>query len=56
VNRYNFLGTGGGVKMIDFERLQENATAEAMEEEMKNLEAETDDESGRGGGFMFTSS
>ncbi|KAI1399712.1 alpha-galactosidase A [Hypoxylon fuscum] len=53
VNRYNFLVTEEGVKLIDFERLQENASPEAMGKELESLRAELVDESGRGGGFIF---
>ncbi|KAK4163130.1 cyclin f-box [Cladorrhinum sp. PSN259] len=53
VNRYNFLVTEGGVKLIDFERFQENASPESMSKELENLRAELVDESGRGGGFIF---
>ncbi|KAK0748304.1 alpha-galactosidase A [Apiosordaria backusii] len=53
VNRYNFLVTEEGVKLLDFERLQENASPESMSKELENLRAELVDESGRGGGFIF---
>lgn len=53
VNRYNFLVTEEGVKLLDFERLREDADPESMSEELKNLRAELIDESGRGGGFIF---
>ncbi|KAF2155226.1 hypothetical protein K461DRAFT_266525 [Myriangium duriaei CBS 260.36] len=53
VNRYNFLITKDGVKLIDFERLQENAGLEAMSKEMRDLRSGLVDESGRGGGFIF---
>jgi len=53
VNRYNFLVAEEGVKLIDFERLQENASRESMSKELENLRAELVDESGRGGGFIF---
>ncbi|KAL1877377.1 hypothetical protein VTK73DRAFT_8672 [Phialemonium thermophilum] len=53
VNRYNFLVTNGGVKLIDFECLQENASPEAMRKELESLRVELSDESGRGGGFIF---
>ncbi|KAI0394805.1 alpha-galactosidase A [Xylariaceae sp. FL0594] len=52
-NRYNFLVTDEGVKLIDFEHLQENASPEAMSKELETLRAELVDESGRGGGFIF---
>ncbi|OTA95093.1 hypothetical protein M434DRAFT_57462, partial [Hypoxylon sp. CO27-5] len=51
VNRHNFLVTEEGVKLLDFERLQENASPRSMSEELENLRAELVDESGRGGGF-----
>ncbi|KAI5868245.1 alpha-galactosidase A [Durotheca rogersii] len=53
VNRYNFLVTEEGVKLLDFERLQENASPNSMSKEMECLRAELVDESGRGGGFIF---
>lgn len=53
VNRYNFLVTEDGVKLIDFERVQENASPESMSKELGSLHAELVDESGRGGGFIF---
>ena len=53
VNRYNFLVTEEGVKLIDFECLQENASSEAMSKELEGLRAALVDESGRGGGFIF---
>ncbi|KAF2651898.1 hypothetical protein K491DRAFT_681772 [Lophiostoma macrostomum CBS 122681] len=53
VNRYNFLVTEDGVKLLDFECLLENASPESMRKEMENVRAELVDESGRGGGFIF---
>ncbi|KAI0799442.1 alpha-galactosidase A [Xylaria sp. FL0064] len=53
VNRYNFLVTEEVVKLLDFERLRENASPESMSKELENLHAELVDESGRGGGFIF---
>ncbi|KAH7305031.1 hypothetical protein B0I35DRAFT_362563 [Stachybotrys elegans] len=55
VNRYNFIVTEEGVKVIDFENLQENASSESMSKELKKLRMELVDESGRGGGFIFRS-
>lgn len=55
VNRYNFLVTEEGVKLLDFEGLVENASPELMCEELESVRAELVDESGRGGGFMFRS-
>ncbi|XXG95874.1 hypothetical protein Hte_002146 [Hypoxylon texense] len=52
VNRHNFLVTAEGVKLIDFEHVEENASPEAMGKELESLHAELVDESGRGGGFM----
>ncbi len=52
-NRYNFLFMDEGVKLIDFERLQENASPESMRKEMQNLGDDLVDESGRGGGFIL---
>ena len=53
VNRYNFLVTEKGVKLLDFESLGENASPESMRRELESLRAELVDESGRGGGFVF---
>ena len=53
VNRYNFLITEDGAKLLDFEHLRENASPELMRRELETLRAELVDESGRGGGFMF---
>ncbi|KAI1765526.1 alpha-galactosidase A [Hypoxylon sp. FL1150] len=53
VNRYNFLVTRKGVKIIDFEHLRENASYESTRKEMDSLRAELVNESGRGGGFIF---
>jgi predicted Ser/Thr protein kinase len=53
VNRYSFLVTEEGVKLLDFEHLQENACPDAMVRELESLPAELADESGRGGGFIF---
>ncbi|KAM9875415.1 alpha-galactosidase A [Verticillium dahliae] len=53
VNRYNFLVTEEGAKLLDFERFRENASPKSMSKELENLRAELVDESGRGGGFIF---
>ncbi|KAK4140943.1 alpha-galactosidase a, partial [Dichotomopilus funicola] len=53
MNRYNFLVTDAGAKLIDFECLRENASPGLMSKELENLRAELVDESGRGGGFIF---
>ncbi|CAI7646524.1 unnamed protein product [Penicillium glandicola] len=52
-NRYNFLVTEEGVKLLDFECLQENASRESMREELESLRLELTEESGRGGGFIL---
>nr|POE46215.1 hypothetical protein CFP56_73177 [Quercus suber] len=53
VNRYNFLVGASGVKLVDFERLIEDASPEMQREEMNDLRAELLDEtSSKGGGFM----
>lgn len=52
VNRYNFLVTEEGEKLLDFECLLENAGPSSMCKELENLRAELVDESGRGGGFI----
>lgn len=52
-NRYNFLVTEAGAKLLDFECLRENASPELMSKELENLRTELVDESGRGGGFIF---
>lgn len=54
VNRHNFLvGKDGKVTLVDFEHFQEDATADLKEKEMRSLQAELKDDSGRGAGFMF---
>ncbi|KAH7227616.1 hypothetical protein BKA60DRAFT_675243 [Fusarium oxysporum] len=53
VNRYNFLVTEEGVKLLDFECFVENASPESMLRELESLRAEIVDDSGRGGGFIF---
>ncbi|RAO67975.1 uncharacterized protein BHQ10_003987 [Talaromyces amestolkiae] len=53
VNRYNFLITNEGAKLLDFEHLVENARPESMLKELERLSAELVDDSGRGGGFIF---
>lgn len=53
VNRYNFLVTEEGVKLLDFEGSQENASPESMHKELESIRTKLTDESGRGGGFMF---
>ncbi|KAM4065596.1 alpha-galactosidase A [Hirsutella rhossiliensis] len=53
VNRYNFLVTEDGVKLLDFENFVENASPEPMNKELKSLRDELLGESGRGGGFIF---
>ena len=54
VNRYNFLVTDEGVKLLDFECLLENASPESMRKELDGLRAGLIDKSGRGGGFIFS--
>lgn len=54
VNRYNFLITDEGVKLIDFESSNENASPESMQKELEKIRTNLTDESGRGGGFMFS--
>lgn len=54
-NRFNFLIAEEGVKLIDFERLQENVTRDSMHKELASLRAELTEDSGRGGGFIFHS-
>lgn len=53
VNRYNFLVTEDGAKLLDFECCRENASPKSMSKELENLRAELVDESGRGGGLIF---
>jgi len=53
VNRYNFLVTEEGAKLLDFECVQDNASPELMSRELETLRVELVDESGRGGGFIF---
>lgn len=40
VNRYNFLIGKDGVKLIDFERFEEDATEDERRREMQSLRAE----------------
>lgn len=54
VNRHNFLVANDGVKLIDFERSQEDATELSKTLEMQGLRAELSDQSGRGAGFVFS--
>lgn len=55
VNRYNFLvGKGGGVKIIDFERFQENSPKDMKRKEMQSVREELVDQSGRVAGFVFS--
>lgn len=54
VNRYNFLVTEEGVKLLDFECLLQDASPESMRKELETVRAELAEESGRGGGFIFT--
>ncbi|OQD78752.1 hypothetical protein PENANT_c084G05762 [Penicillium antarcticum] len=52
-NRYNFLVTEEGVKLLDFERLQENASPDSMHKELESVRMELMENSGRGGGFII---
>lgn len=52
-NRYNFLVTEEGVKLLDFEHLQENASPESICKELESLRLELMEDSGRGGGFII---
>jgi RIO-like serine/threonine protein kinase len=40
VNRYNFLVTEEGVKLLDFKRLREKASPELVSKELESLRAE----------------
>jgi tRNA A-37 threonylcarbamoyl transferase component Bud32 len=51
-NRYNFL-VEGGVKLLDFECLQGNASRESMHKELESLRLQLTEDSGRGGGFII---
>ncbi|KAJ5958762.1 uncharacterized protein N7479_005912 [Penicillium vulpinum] len=53
VNRYKFLVTDDGIKLLDFESFLENASPESMHKELENLRTELAEDSGRGGGFIF---
>ena len=55
VNRHNFLVNHDGIKLIDFERFQENATEASKGLEMQSLRDELNDRLGRGAGFFFNS-
>lgn len=52
-NRYNFLVTKEGVKLLDFEHLEENASPESMHQELESVRAELMENSGRGRGFII---
>lgn len=52
-NRYNFLVGQDGVRIIDFEHFQENASEQMRKKEMQSLRNLLSDRSGRGGGFTF---
>ncbi|OJJ47625.1 hypothetical protein ASPZODRAFT_131171 [Penicilliopsis zonata CBS 506.65] len=52
-NRYNFLVGEEGVKLVDFERVEQNASLEMMDKEMDSVRNELIEDSGRGGGFIF---
>ncbi|CRL23259.1 unnamed protein product [Penicillium camemberti] len=51
-NRYSFLVAEEGVKLLDFECLQENASRESMHKELESLRLQLTEDSGRGGGFI----
>jgi hypothetical protein len=53
VNRYNFLVAEEGVKLLDFEHLQENVSPESMLKELESVRIELMENSGRGGGFII---
>ena len=53
VNRYNFLVTNKGARLIDFECLVENASPASIREEMETVSRELVSVSGCGGGFIF---
>lgn len=53
LNRFNFLVTDAGVKVLDFECFLENAEQQSMREELEMLPQLLAEESGRGGGFIF---
>lgn len=42
-----------GVKLLDFERLQENACPESMHKELESVHMEPMENSGRGGEFII---
>lgn len=48
VNRYNFLVTATGARLIDFEDTKPGANAEEMEKELNSLEEQLVEETGRG--------
>lgn len=52
VNRYNFIVSKDGVKLIDFETCKETRDSALLEAEMLLVASELQDESGRGAGFM----
>lgn len=48
VNRYNFIITEAGARLIDFEDMESNAAVEAMKKEIDSLEGQLTEETGRG--------
>ncbi|PYH80571.1 hypothetical protein BO82DRAFT_286313 [Aspergillus uvarum CBS 121591] len=52
VNRYNFLVTQEGVKLLDFECFQVNASSQSMHRELGSIRMKLMEISGRGGGFV----
>ncbi|KAI2633082.1 hypothetical protein GGS26DRAFT_66564 [Hypomontagnella submonticulosa] len=51
VNRFNFIISEGGIKLIDFENTQVTGDLGAFAAEIDSLERELLDDTGRGGGF-----
>lgn len=48
VNRYNFIITEAGARLIDFEEMKSNGTLEAMKKELDSLEGQLVEDTGRG--------
>ncbi|KAJ6788960.1 hypothetical protein PWT90_04197 [Aphanocladium album] len=49
INKHNFLVSGGGVTLIDFDVAVQRATTEELDRELQALMGELEDSSGRGG-------
>lgn len=52
VNRYNFMITEAGARLIDFEEMKSDGTFEAMKKELDSLEEQLIEDTGRGREFF----